>query len=303
MAKFEIVMMGNTAVGKTSMLSVLSRELKKFNKAGKLQLKPTSSEFDILNDKWNELLKEIEQSDEFLPMRARLDATGDFIEHPFEFRVEGKKKCDVVFVDSPGRYTLRRNEALVERVNNAFGVFCVVDASVMMKGSESKNNEHNRLAEIEEILNTVYTDGDDKQPRFVAFILTKCETWMSDEKSRRELKKKFLSCFEQTVSTLKDAGNPPNIYMLAIQTMGCVEFSEFDDDTDEPVFVVTDKSLKPKDCAYPLVLLLTNLVETMAKKTSIWGKILILLGIRKDLRDYLGVLEEKVSVPEVYEQM
>ena len=84
MAKFEIVMIGNTAVGKTSMLSVLARELKKFNKAGKLQLKPTSAEFDILNDKWNELLRQIEQADEFLPIQPKLGATPDFIKMDIE---------------------------------------------------------------------------------------------------------------------------------------------------------------------------------------------------------------------------
>ena len=301
MPKFEIVMIGNTAVGKTSMLSVLSRELKKFNKAGKLQLKPTSSEFDILDDKWNNLLKEIEQSDEFLPVHAHLGATADFIEHPFEFRVEGEKKCDVVFVDSPGVFTKKRDEALVDRVNNAFGVFCVVDASVMMACSESKNNELNRPAAIEEILNTVFTDGDEKQPRFVSFILTKCEKWMTSGKGRKELAKKFHSCFDQTLLMLNDADNPPNIDMLAIQTMGCVEFSELDEN-DEPVFVVVEKSLKPKDCAYPLVLLLRNIVEAMSEKVSFWGRLLILLGIRKDLRDYLEVLDENVAEPQIHEE-
>ena len=303
MAKFEIVMIGNTSVGKTSMLSVLSRELKKFNKAGKLQLKPTSSEFDILDDKRNELLKEIEQSDECLPVRAKLGATADFIEHPFEFRVEGKKKCDVVFVDSPGQFTRKRNEGLVERINNAFGVFCVVDASVMMAGSESKNNEYNRPAAVEEMLNTVFTDGDGKQPRFVSFILTKCEKWMADGKGRKNLAKKFHTCFGETISMLNDASNPPNIYMMAIQTLGCVEFSEIDDATGEPVFVVIEKSLKPKDCAYPLVVMLRNIIESLAEDSTILDWFLILLGISKDIKDYLAVLEDRISLPDLYEEL
>ncbi len=303
MAKFEIVMIGNTAVGKTSMLSVLSKELKKFNKAGKLQLKPTSSEFDVLDDKWNELLKQIEESDEFLPVQAKLAGTADFIEHPFEFRVEGKKKCDVVFVDSPGVFTKKRNEALVDRVNNAFGVFCVVDASVMMACAESKNNELNRPAAVEEILHHVFTDGDEKQPRFVAFILTKCEKWMSSGKGRKDLVKKFHKYFDSTISMLNDADNPPSIDLLAIQTMGCVEFAELDDN-NEPVFcVAAEKSLKPKDCAYPLVLLLRNIVGAMSEKVSFWGRLLILLGIRKDLRDYLDVLDDNVEEPEVHEEL
>ena len=302
MAKFEIVMIGNTAVGKTSMLSVLSRELKKFNKAGKLQLKPTSSEFDVLDDKWNNLLKEIKQSDEFLPVKTGIAGTADIIEHPFEFRIEGKKKCDVMFVDSPGVFTKKRDEALVNRVNNAFGVFCVVDAAVMMACPEWKNNELNRPAAVEEILNTVFTDGDEKQPRFVTFILTKCEKWMTSEKGRKDLVKKFHKYFDQTISMLNDADNSPNIDMLAIQTMGCVEFDELDDN-DEPVFVVVEKNLKPKDCAYPLVLLLRNVVDAMSEKVSIWGKIMIALGFRKDIRDYLAVLDDNVEEPEVHEEL
>ena len=302
MAKFEIVMIGNTAVGKTSMLSVLSRELKKFNKAGKLQFKPTSAEFDVLDDKWNDLLKQIAQSDEWLPVTSNIGATPDFIEHPFEFSVEGKKKCDVVFVDSPGAFTKKRNDDLVDRVNNAFGVFCVVDAAVMMACPEWKSNELNRPAAIEEILNKVFTDGDGKQPRFVSFILTKCEKWMTDEKGRRNLAKKFHACFDQTISMLKDADNPPCIDMLAIQTMGCVRFAELNEN-EEPVFMLVDKGLKPKDCAYPLILMLRYLIKALAENTTIWGKILIALGLDTDLRAYLSALDDKCVLPQVYEEL
>lgn len=302
MAKFEIVMIGNSAVGKSSMLSVLSKELTKFNGAGRLQLKPTSDEFDKLDDKFNDLLKELENSEEYLPVKPRYVGDADYIEHPFEFKINGKKKCDVVFVDTPGNYTRKRTDDLKERVNNAFGVFCVVDAAVLMGCKASKNNELNRPAAIEEILNAVFTDGDDKQPRFVTFVLTKCEKWMHGRKDRTRLSKKFHSCFDQTISMMRGAVNSPSVDLVAIQTMGGVEFAELDEN-DEPVFVVVDKNMTPKDCAYPLVILLRKVVLELAKKESIWARILRMLGIGEDIRQYLQVLEGKVEKPVLWEEL
>ncbi len=302
MDKFEIVMMGNTAVGKTSMLSVLSRELKAFNQAGKLQFKPTSSEFDVLDDKWNKLLKELEDSDEFLPVPPSYNGTADFVEHPFELKTDGKKKCDVVFVDSPGGFTRKRHAELIERVNNALGVFCVVDASVMMSCATSRNNELNRPAAIEEILNTVLTDGDEKQPRFVTFVLTKCERWMRDGKDRMRLSKKFHACFDKTIAMLKSAAKPPAVDMVAIQTMGVVEFAELNDN-DDPVFVVVDKSMAPVDCAFPLVIMLRNVLKELIDGAGIWKRLFVALGLTDDLREYLKGLEDKMEKPVLHEEL
>ena len=59
MEKFEVVMIGNTAVGKTSMLSALSNELDEYN-AGKIQLEPTTHEFKVLQEQWNEMAAQVE---------------------------------------------------------------------------------------------------------------------------------------------------------------------------------------------------------------------------------------------------
>ena len=171
-----------------------------------------------------------------------------------------------------------------------------------MACSESKNNISNAPAEVEEILNTVLTDGDEKQPRFVTFILTKCEKWMADGKGREKLAKKFHACYDPIISMLNDADNPPKIDMLAIQTMGGVEYKE-NDENGEPVFVVVEKNLKPKDCAYPLVLLLRYLIKDLVENTSILAKILIALGFGTDLGEYLETLKHKVKAPLVHEEL
>ena len=304
MDKFEVVMIGNTAVGKTSMLSVLSKELKKYNKAGRLQLKPTSSELDILEGKWNELLKQVENNDEFQPVTAKIDGTAEPIEHPFEFRVEGKKKCDVVFVDTPGIFTRKRNKELIEKVNHAFGVFCVVDAAVLMECAESRNNELNCPAFVHEILEQVYSDGDKYQPTFIAFILTKCEKYMSTKSGRDRLAEKFQSSYGDVIDMLKSPNieQTPKIYMLAIQTMGSVQFAELDEN-NEPVFMVVEKSLTPKDCAYPLVLLLRNLITVLDRKKGWFTRLKELLRIENPLTEYLAVIEKSVKKPALYKAL
>ena len=54
METFEVVMIGNTAVGKTSMLSALSNELDAYNLSGKVALEPTTHEFRELQKQWKQ---------------------------------------------------------------------------------------------------------------------------------------------------------------------------------------------------------------------------------------------------------
>ncbi len=197
MEKFEIVMIGNAAVGKTSMLSALSKELDKFNLTNSLKLEPTTEEFKILRDKWNEMLELVENQSVFSSLESAIEGTGvDFVEHKFKFTADGSPKANVVFVDTKGGLTNDLNEALRERVNKAFGVFCVIDAAVLMECSPSKRAKVNCSETVKCLLRNVYEDGDGQQPCFVSFVLTKCERYMQDAKTRKQLFNKFREEYE-----------------------------------------------------------------------------------------------------------
>ena len=304
MEKFEVIMIGNTAVGKTSMLSALSNELDEYN-TGKIQLEPTTHEFRVLQEQWNEMAAQVESQKPFTTLSTGIEgALVDFVEHKFNFKVDGSKQATVLFTDTRGAMTGALDESLVARVNNAFGVFCVVDASVLMECPASRNEQYNCPKFVKRLLKEVYTDGDDKQPRFVAFVLTKCEKYMATKKGQKELSATFHKVYDNIVDMLHKVETPPNIYALAIQTMTCVSFFKLSDQTGFPEFcVLPKKDLTTKDCAYPLVILLKEVINTIDEGIGFFGRLWRVLGFVTDLRDYLDEVDANIEIPDFYEEL
>ena len=304
MEKFEVVMIGNTAVGKTSMLAALSNELDEYN-TGRLQLEPTTHEFKVLQEQWNEMASQVESQKPFTTLSTGIEgALVDFVDHKFDFKVDGSKQATVLFTDTRGAMTGGLDERLVARVNNAFGVFCIVDASVLVECPTSRNEQYNCPKFVKRLLKEVYTDGDDKQPRFVAFVLTKCEKYMATKKGQKELSAAFHKSYDNIVNMLNTVEVPPNVYALAIQTMTCVSFFKLNDLTGFPEFrVLPKKEFKTKDCAYPLVILLKEVINAIDEGVGFWGRILQFFGWATDLRDYLDEVDANIEIPDFYEEL
>ncbi len=306
MDTYEVVMIGNSAVGKTSMLSALSNELESYNLSGRVALEPTTHEFKELQEQWKKMLRHVESQKPFTTLSPDIgiDATlVNFVEHKFDFKVDDSVEANVLFIDTRGGLTGELNEKLIARVNNAFGVFCVVDASVLMECRASQNEDYNCPKYVKKILKEVYCDGDDKQPYFIAFVLTKCEKYMATGKKQRELSVAFHKVYDNIVNMLKKVNKPPKVYVLAIQTMTCVSFLKLDARGWPEFQVRPAEELKTKDCAYPLVILLKNLIEKKDKEVGILGRIGQILGFITDLRDYLGEVDAHIEIPTFYEEL
>ena len=304
MEKFEVVMIGNTAVGKTSMLAALSNELDEYNLSGSVSLEPTTHEFKVLQEQWNEMSAQIESQTPFTTLSTGLEGTLNLVEHKFDFKVDGSKEATVLFTDTRGGMTGELDETLIARVNDAFGVFCVVDASVLLECPASVNDRFNCPKSVKKILKEVYSDGDDKQPRFVAFVLTKCEKYMATKKGQKELSAAFHKVYDNLVDMLNKVDVPPNIYALAIQTMGCVSFLKLNDKTGLPEFrVLPKKDFKTKDCAYPLVILLKEVINTIDEGIGFFGRLWRMLGFATDLSEYLAEVDANIEIPDFYEEL
>jgi len=304
MEKFEVVMIGNTRVGKTSMLAALSNELDEYNLSGSVSLEPTTREFKVLQEQWNKMAAQVESQTPFTTLSTGLEGTLNLVEHKFDFKVDGSKEATVLFTDTRGGMTGELDETLIARVNDAFGVFCVVDASVLMECPASVNDRFNCPKSVKKILKEVYSDGDDKQPRFVAFVLTKCEKYMATKKGQKELSAAFHRVYDNLVDMLNKVDAPPNIYALAIQTMGCVSFLKLNDKTGLPEFrVLPKKDFRTKDCAYPLVILLKEVINTINEGIGFFGWLWRKLGFITDLSDYLAEVDANVEIPDFYEEL
>ena len=81
MEKFEVVMIGNTRVGKTSMLAALSNELDEYNLSGSVSLEPTTREFKVLQEQWNKMAAQVESQTPFTTLSTGLEGTLNLVEH------------------------------------------------------------------------------------------------------------------------------------------------------------------------------------------------------------------------------
>lgn len=305
MAKFEVVMIGNSAVGKTSMLAALFNALDSYNLVGPVQLETTTEESKILQEQTNEMQTQIDNLKPFTTLTVQRERTAlDFVEHKADFKINQKPQHLVLFTDTRGGMTGEQDKQLVARLNNAFGVFCVIDASVLMECETAINEKFNCPSFVKRILKPVYTDGDGKQPYFIAFILTKCEKYMATEEGREELLEEFLKHYKNIVDMLKKVPNAPKCYVLAIQTMCGVSYYKLNEQTKLPEFRVLEKGpLKTKDCAYPLVILLQNLIDSEKFRIGFWGKLLQRLGFREDLEKYRKEIKDTIEEPLLCKQL
>lgn len=304
METFEVVMIGNTAVGKTSMLSALANELDAYNLSGNVALEPTTSEFKELQHQWNKMVERVEESAPFTTLTEGIEGTKmDFIPHEFKFQVDGDDQARVLFTDTRGGMTNDLDERLLAKVGEAFGVFCVVDASILMECPASKNEKYNCPQFVKKLLGEIYRKNGGSKPRFVSFILTKCEKYMASAMGRRELADKFHEKYDNIVDMLRRSNCPPKTYLLAIQTMGCVTFFKLDNDGWPEFRILPKKEIKTKDCAYPLVILLRNLIEALDSETGFWDWVKKVFGLKKDLRRYYNELDTRVDIPELYEEL
>lgn len=301
--QLEIVMIGNRGVGKSSVLSAMWSTLDQLA-PDDVSLTPNTDDLDpitgkstyvSMRDKWQETLDNLCKQGPFVPTKEILKQPGSagFPEYSFVFHA-GKNKQNVVFVDSAGDYTTNVEKKLVNRVKTSLGVFCVIDASILMECNEAINNKYNSPSDVKRIIENVTCDDDGKQPSFLMFILTKCEKYMANSEKREELYKAFSERYENLVKFIKSKGM--KTYYLPVQTIGPgIAFSSLDSE-GMPSFRTTGGALKPVDVVYPLIVLFKHLIDKMAD-TNWFIKFLTWLNLIEDVGKYETHLQKLADKP------
>ena len=306
----EVIVIGNRAVGKTSLLASMYMYMEKNGLAsieGMTFKAEDDFEYKKLVEKWNELKTHIQENQFSSTLEIPYDGTvALFTPHWFEFRRTNKMKKissqKISFTDTKGGATNTLDQKLISRVNKSFVVFCVVDAAVLMECDDNENDTRNCPLEIKRILQRVLEDGDNIQPQACLFILTKCEKYMNTDNDRNELAERFNKIFKPVLAYAETMNYP--LYYLPVQTMGCVEFSHIDPIKEEMIFNVLPLSKKPfapKDVVFPLVFLMLCLLHVMEKKQERRGLITRilgwLLGWEEDFTSYYNELRQKLGNP------
>lgn len=299
----EIVMLGSRGVGKTSALAAMWHVLDT-EKDSEVSLRPQGDTYHMLKEKWDDVLKAVQSNQPFLGVpkeNISLPGSAGFIEHKFVFKAGKKNKCDVNFVDSEGGFTTDLNPELIQKVNNALGVFFVVDAAVLMECDDQINAAMNDPCTLKQIIANVTEDDDNLQPSFIAFILTKCETYMENQKNY--LFQKFNERFGFVANFIKNKGI--KTYYLPLQTIGCVVFRKLAEN-GLPEFKRKSPEVKvePVDAVYPLKLVFEHLIDKMAHKNNKWYiKILQWIGLKENVEKYYETLKHIAPQPQDFREL
>ena len=264
---FTSVFIGNTGVGKTSILSAMYMALDDANLPSGLSLLPkTEDEFQMLKGKWRELKRHIRKQTFGSTIQKPLDqGSSGFTHHDFMLTGDSSDAQDGIDLriwDTKGGDTASTNSELIGKVAQSFAVMCAVDATFLMECDSDVNEEMNETRSIKQILERALNQ-EDTHILAVFFLLTKCEKYMKNDMSREYMADKFNAEFQSVLELLRQ--KEIMVHYLPVQTMGCVELARIEECADgswaQEFQVILGKSFDASDAVQPLSLLLQLTIQ------------------------------------------
>lgn len=267
---FTSVFIGNTGVGKTSILSAMYMALDEANLPCGLSLLPqTEDEFQLLKGKWQEMKRHIrKQSFGATIQKPLYQGSQGFTNHDFKLTGQPSDSQDSFLLpfriwDTKGGDTAGTNPDLIEKVVQSFSVMCAVDSTFLMECDSDVNEEMNELRSIKHILESSLAKPNNIQAVF--FLLTKCEKYMKTEDGRKRMADKFNEKFHSVLELLHQKGIM--VHYLPVQTMGCVELARIEECEDgswnQEFQLVLGKNFDASDAVQPLSLLLQMTISLL----------------------------------------
>jgi len=280
MAQMVVMMLGPRAVGKTTLLATMYKEL--------LRLK-VSSKFDFLaiNDTGVDLdeayqkLKTITAQPNFKPIGPLLAGTAGIVRHQFEIQFYDTKELDVTFCDIAGGLLLSKEgnadvnefKAQLARSNIFINV---IDGAALVEGSVLLSDSINRPTRVRDLLKSAI-DVQSKSNHLILFVITKCETWLKESwmiNSDRKLREAFETRFREVLNLIEGKQNVVGVYM-PVKTLGCVEFSRIEEEEGEERIIFVRKpnlEFSPELVDQPLRYALAFALAEMDKNRGFWSK-------------------------------
>lgn len=305
---FTSVFIGNTGVGKTSILSAMYMALDDANlsSCGLSLLPKTEDEFQLLKGKWREMQSHIRKQTFGSTIRKPLyQGTKGTTNHDFVLSgntTDPNAGLPIRIWDTEGGYTAKTNPALIAKVAHSFVVMCAVDATFLMECDSGVNEEMNEVRSIKQILERALNQQD-SGILSVFFLLTKCEKYMRSDSARNQMATKFNTEFRSVLELLRQ--KHVAVHYLPVQTMGCVELARIEECEDgswsQEFQVVLGKTFDYTDAVQPLSLLLQlslcilDMIQQQQWDDRPWWKILWDTITLKDAPARLDGLVQAIS--------
>lgn len=298
MEKLDITILGPSGVGKTTLLTAMYEQFESNIGLTDLQLTPDDESSAILQDRLVELksmLDVFEAKDRRGIMGTEAPAGPESL-RSFVFSI-GKKgrtpSLELHFRDYPGGYhaakaTPQEKEFVKSLLENSVAVLIAIDAPALMEQRGKYHERINRPQQIKDLIKQAYQDLN--SPRLVIFAPVKCEKYLKNDQSTKDLINNVRQGYASLISYFNSENLSPWItnVITPVQTVGSVVFSRLEvDEHHIPHFyfrkVRHDAQYSPQDSEQPLRYLLRFMLKLHYENRN-WG-------VFDFLRDWLSVDE------------
>lgn len=269
MSEFTVMLLGPEAVGKTTLLATMYKELSKIKSNTNFALNAENDTSVNLEDAYQKLGRIIDQPT-FTSIKPLLEGTRGIIDHLFNITFNNKKKIDIIFCDIAGGLVnvttgSQDFKTFQQILNRASVIINVIDGAVLMEGSEFFCDRINKPSRIRELLRPALND---KQSHMILFVITKCESWLNNNEGRARLQKKFDERFQAVIHLIENHDNAVGV-LIPVKTLGCVEFSRMEKvgEEERALFVRrANKHFAPEFTEQPLRYALAFVLKEWEKK-------------------------------------
>ncbi|MBA4192652.1 MAG: hypothetical protein C0467_32190 [Planctomycetaceae bacterium] len=267
-----MIMLGPSGVGKSSLLATMYREIGRMSTD--FSLRPEEATQDNLDAAYHNLSRVMDQT-VFAPVEGLLQGTQGFIEHQFEVVFKGTKEFDLVFHDFRGGGMMRSGadlDTLKAKVARSHVIFNVLDSVALMEVSDDpREDELNGHDRVKTLLEKTFQQ-DEKY--LIVFVLVKCETYIKTASCREQLAKRFEERHRSVLRLIErlneTSRNVVGVLIPAI-TLGCVEFSRIENGNF--IFERTHRSFEPRDVDQPLRYALAFALSHVQEVQTLWSAI------------------------------
>ncbi|MEC4804292.1 MAG: hypothetical protein SAJ12_09665 [Jaaginema sp. PMC 1079.18] len=285
MQELQITMLGPTGVGKTTLLTAIYEQFESNIGLTDLQLTPDDESAAILQDRLIELksLLDVFEAKGRHGIQGTEAIAGPESLRSFTFGL-GKKgttpSLQLRFCDYPGGYhetkaTAAEKKFLAELVRDSAVVLIAIDTPALMERKGKYHEKINRPSQIKDLFKKAYQDLE--SPRMVIFAPIKCERYIKDKNSAKDLAIQVRTGYDLLIQQFKSEPLTNKVVSIItpIQTIGSVQFTRIQvDDQNNPRFYFNktryDAEYCPKDSEQPLRYLLRFLLKLHLDNKN-WG--------------------------------
>jgi GTPase SAR1 family protein len=278
--EIKIVMLGASGTGKTSLLTAMYDQFAATIGETNLQLTPDLKTSAILTEKLGDLKSLLRTPD--VEPGGGLAASDDPMSYLFDLGNKGAKpSIRLNFQDFLGGY-LNANAPeqdqnfVQDKISESEVIIIAIDTPTLMENRGQWNEKFNRPLQITNYFQRAFKEMN--APRLVIFVPIKCEKYMQNEQSAKDLLNRVKESYSLLFNFFNNDAIRPWVTTVVtpIQTVGTVSFSYIEEIDGQPHFhfkrMTPDAVYSPKDSEQPLRYLLRFALKLQLKNAQYhWG--------------------------------